>query len=62
MSHSRREVSSFGAISPSVPDSLDHCVNADGEADQNLADLNASCQPLDHTALKTKLTELQNAC
>lgn len=37
-------------------------VDVDGEAERDLADLNAAKEPLGHTILKTKLTELQEAC
>lgn len=62
VSHHRGEFLLLGAISPGVHSSPDYYVNVDGEADWNLADVNPSDEPLDHTVLRTKLSELQDAC
>lgn len=37
-------------------------VDADGDTDWDLADLKAADEPLEYTVLKTKFTELQEAC
>lgn len=60
--HRREEVLSPGVMRPGVPVFLDHFIDNLDEADWNLKDSNAIDQPLHHTAMKTKLTELQDAC
>lgn len=58
----------YGVTSPRASDSTaldaspDYYVNVDGEADGNLEDLNVVDDPLEHTVLKMKYTELQEAC
>lgn len=51
VSHHRGEISLPGAIIPGVPDSFDYYVDVESEANWNIADLNVSDQPLDHTIL-----------
>lgn len=62
VSHHLGDVLSPGANGPGVPDSLDYYEDVDGEANLNLAGLNASDEPLHHTFLKTKLIEPQDVC
>lgn len=41
---------------------LDYYFNVDSEAEWDLADSNMADEPLKHTVLKTKFTDLQEAC
>lgn len=42
--------------------STGYCVDVEGEADGDPADLNTANEPLEHTILTTKITEQQEAC
>lgn len=59
----RSEVPVLRASEPDGPAvSPDFYVYEDGEADWDAADVNAAYEPSEHTVLKTKFTELQDAC
>lgn len=63
MARYRDEISSPQESDASVPaTSTDYYVVMDGEASCDPADLNASDKALEHIVLRTKLTEVQQAC